>query len=179
MSYASPRGHSLHDWEAADFIKLPSIYTFATLPPARAMNIGVLAYTTDQGICFCAGTSWIILANGGGQASPPTYASNVADSPGTNVNNYSPTLFGPTTSKLQITAAATGTVVTGINATGFVEGQSLIIRNPSTTDQLVFPHLSGSSTAGNTFSNPNAASVGIPPLGASLAVRDSSRWVFV
>lgn len=70
--YPGPtHGTSVSDLDVADYIKLPGIWTFATLPkglPSR--QTGLTAYTSDAGQCVYNGTVWV---QGGTSGSSPTF----------------------------------------------------------------------------------------------------------
>jgi hypothetical protein len=123
---------------------------------------------------YSNGSAWVSITG-----SAPTFGSAVTDlTPGTIQNNYVPTNFNSGTNFLRIYAAAGGTTITGILASGFSAGQTMLIRNISPTDPLIFTHLSSSSNVGNQFSNENAATVQLDPGAASTIVYDSGFWVF-
>jgi hypothetical protein len=112
----------------------------------------------------------------------PTYGSSVTDAtPGTSANNYAPTGFSATTNRLLITAASGDTTFTGLVSTGFVDGQTVVIRNVSATDNLNFSHLSGSSSAANQFSCSQGLTQIIPPLSCAIIMylTGISNWVFL
>lgn len=108
----------------------------------------------------------------------PSFSSSVSASPAASVNNYAPAGWGPTVTRLMLAAAAGGSTVTGLDATGVVDGTTRIVVNTSTTDSLTFPHLSGSSLAANRFSNAGAVAAQIAPLGAALLTYVVNQWVF-
>ena len=81
-----------------------------------------------------------------------------------------------TTNRLVLTAAAGGSTITGLS--GATDGFSILINNPSTTDTITFTHLDAASASANQFSNMNAATVQIPPLGAASAVYIVNKWQF-
>jgi hypothetical protein len=102
-----------------------------------AIPAGTLAWSSDLGLVVFNGTTWVGV--GGSTSGAPSFGSMVTSaSPGSTVNNYSPTGFSNLTSTLRLTAASGGTTLTGLSSTGFVQGQSLLIRNMSTTDVLTF-----------------------------------------
>jgi len=75
-----------------------------------------------------------------------------------------------TTNQFLLTAATNsgnGTTINGLDAHNIDNGWTALIVNPSTTDPLIFTHLNTGSLPGNRFSNENAGSVQIPPLGAA------------
>jgi hypothetical protein len=115
-------------------------------------------------------------ASGGGSA--PVYSNVVSASPGTTQNNYAPAGFSATTGILVLTAASGGTTLTGLASTGFVNGQTLQIRNASTTDPINFTNLSGSSSATNQFSNSNSGTQVIPPNSSAILTYLNSQWTF-
>jgi hypothetical protein len=108
----------------------------------------------------------------------PTFANSVSAAPATTQNNYAPAGFTSATTRLLLTAAAGDSTITGLLATGFADGQSLLIRNMSSTDQLVFPHLSGSSAATNQFSNSQGQSASLPPLTSAILTYIVNVWAF-
>jgi hypothetical protein len=85
---------------------------------------------------------------------------------------------GGTTNRLLLTAAVGGTTINGISASGVPDGFTMQIINPSTTDALTFAHLAAGSLAANRFSNVNAASVQIPPLGSARLTYVTNQWQF-
>lgn len=140
---------------------------------------GLLTPTGGSGgaVASVAGRTGVVVlttADIGGLA-----VSSVASSPAASVNDYSPAGYtGGTTNRLVLAAAAGGSTITGLSATGVPDGFTLIWENSSTTDSLTFPHLSASSLAANRFSNVNAASVQIAPLGAARCTYIVNKWQF-
>jgi hypothetical protein len=123
-------------------------------------------------------TTTQVAAMLGLSGSAPVFTVSVTASPTTSVNNYSPSGYaGGTTNRLLLAAASGGSTITGLAAA--TDGWTVLIRNTSTTDILIFPHLSGSSTSTNQFSNMNAGTMNIAPLGAALLVYIVNVWVFV
>jgi hypothetical protein len=109
----------------------------------------------------------------------PRYAVSVSDAPGASANDYAPSGFAAaTTTRMLITANSGGTTLTGLNATGVTDGESIYLRNSSTTDFLTLAHASGSSSAGNKFSCPGASDFAIAPLAAVLLVYVVNQWTF-
>jgi hypothetical protein len=85
------------------------------------------------------------------------------------------------TNRLILTAATnagSGTTINGLDAHNTPDGFTMLIQNPSTTDPLVFTHLNSASLPNNQFSNENAGSVQIPPLGAARCTYIVSKWQF-
>lgn len=107
----------------------------------------------------------------------PTLAS-VSAAVATSVNNYAPTGYTSATTRLILTPASGGSTITGLSGTGTPDNWSILISNASATDVLYFPHLSGSSSAGNLFQNANAAEWAIPPLGCARINYVVNVWQF-
>ena len=96
-------------------------------------------------------------------------------------NNCAPSgtgTFSSTTTLLRLTPASGGSTVSGFLSSGFINGQVVIVRNMSSTDNLIFLHLSSSSSSGNEISNQNAGTVLLPPLAAAPMIWDNTTWVF-
>lgn len=145
--------------------------TFADL--RSGLKLFELAGTSDQGLCYWNGIIWIALLSTG-SASP---AISVTASPATTQNNYAPTGYvAGSTNRLILAAASGGSTFTGLLAG--TDNTTILIQNTSTTDSLYFSHLSGSSTSTNQFSNLNASTVAIPPLGAARTTYVVSKWQF-
>ena len=92
-----------------------------------------------------------------------------------------PTVFqysSGSTTRLLLTPASGGTTINGLDASGVTDGFTILIVNQSTTDNLIFPHLASGSQSGNQFSNENAGSVAIVPLGAARCTYVVSKWQF-
>ena len=52
-------GIAVTDVDIADYVKLPGVHLFAELPPRlRPSNAGLLAFTSDVGLCVWTGTAW-------------------------------------------------------------------------------------------------------------------------
>ena len=81
------------------------------------------------------------------------------------------------TNRLVLTPASGGTTINGLDASGCSDGTQVLIVNGSSTDNLVFTHLGGGLSY-NQFSNQNASSVAIAPLGAARAFYVVSKWQF-
>jgi hypothetical protein len=107
-----------------------------------------------------------------------TMSSSVAATLATTQNNYAPTGWGPGINRLRLAAASGGSTITGLSATGFGDGNVVLLRNTSTADSITLSHLSGSSSAANQFSLSGAASLVIPKLANCFLVYDgpSSVW---
>jgi hypothetical protein len=108
-------------------------------------------------------------------------AFSVSDTPGAGpIDDYAPSGIGiPGTKRLVLTPGANCTI-NGI--AGGVDDYEIYIYNASTTYSLIFPHLaSGETTAANQFSNEEAGTQTIPPLGcAKIKYFGGSinKWVF-
>lgn len=137
---------------------------------------GSKLYYGDDDVGSGAGSIDLTTLSGGGSLLNKS-VSDVA--PGALVNDYAPSGYiGGTTNRLLLTAAVGGTVVNGLSAAGVPDGLTILISNISSTDPLSFPHLAIGSLAANQFSNQNAETVQIPPLGAARVTYVSSKWVF-
>ena len=82
------------------------------------------------------------------------------------------------TTRLLLTPAAGDTTINGLDASGVPDGFSILIVNQSATANLVFAHLASTSLSANQFSNPNASSVAIVPLGAARCTYVVNKWQF-
>jgi len=114
--------------------------------------------------------------SGGGAA--PVYTNIVTASPATTQNNYAPSGFSSTTTFLALAAASGGSTITGLSSTGRANGSSLQIRNTSTTDPLIFPNLSGSSSAANQFNNASGGTTEILQGASAILTYYNSQWTF-
>lgn len=81
-------------------------------------------------------------------------------------------------SRALLTAFAGGSIVTGIQASDFSDGQTLMIVNPSATNGITFKHLSASSIAANRFSCRNGVDAVLDPLAATTLVYVVNQWKF-
>lgn len=81
------------------------------------------------------------------------------------------------TTRLLLTAAVGDTTINSLDASGCSDGFTIIIVNQSATDNLAFTHLGGGLSA-NQFSNANAGTVAIPPLGAARCTYIINKWQF-
>jgi hypothetical protein len=91
-----------------------------------------------------------------------------------------PTLTGyksGATNRLLLTPATGGSTINGIDASGCSDGYTIMIVNQSTTDNLTFAH-NGGGISTNQFSNTQAQSVALLPLGAARCTYVISRWRF-
>jgi hypothetical protein len=154
---------------------LTNIWTFATLPASG--SIGDIEWTSDAGLCAWNGTSWVAVSSTSGA---PIFATKVSATLAATQNNYSPTGFSALISRALFTAASGGSTITGLNSTGFADGQLLVIRNPSATDSITFTNLDSNSTAANQFRLQNSGSVLLPPYGGAFAMYETgiAKWVF-
>lgn len=161
--------------DAVASLILPGVYTFASLLANAAPDlcpIPCFAYCSDTGLMISNGVSWSQIGSGGAVAFTSTVTATLAASQ----NNYAPTGYtAGTTNRLLLAAASGGSTITGLLAA--TDGWALLIRNTSTTDNITFPHLSGSSTATNQFSCQNGSSATLEPLASTLAVYVSNVWV--
>jgi hypothetical protein len=102
---------------------------------------------------------------------------SVTASVGASVNNYSPGGYaGGVTNRLILTPNSGGSTITGLVAG--TDGWQLVIYNPSTTDSLSFPNLSGSSTSTNQFACPNGVTNVLGPQTGVLIEYVTNQWVF-
>lgn len=107
--------------------------------------------------------------------------SSLSASPSISVNNYAPIGYiGGTTNRMLLTAAAGGSTITGVLATGVPDGWTIYIYNPSTTDVLYFSNLSGSSSAANQIQCAGATTTVIEQTaGAYITyIASITKWVF-
>jgi hypothetical protein len=147
------------------------------LPAASSAN------TTDLTICDQTGTTRsCTLAQLAALINSNQYGSGVVTATlASTCNNCAPSgtgTFSSTTTLLRLTPASGGSTVSGFLSSGFINGQVVIVRNMSSTDNLIFPHLSSSSSSGNEISNQNAGTVLLPPLAAAPMIWDNNTWVF-
>jgi hypothetical protein len=127
-------------------------------------------------VCLIPALGWNLISSsvagggGGGGGSTPTFASSVTDAtPGSADNNYSPAGYvGGTTNSLLVTAAVGGTTLTGLSATGVVNGWTILLKNMSATDAITLTNQDAGSTAANRFDNTNSVSWSIAPRAAQL-----------
>jgi hypothetical protein len=115
---------------------------------------------------------------GGGGGGAPVFANIVTATAASSQDNYAPAGFSNTTSFLVITPASGGSTINGLSSTGFINGQSLQIRNGSTTDDLDFPNLAGTSLAANQFANLDNGTVSIGKNGSAILTYYNSQWTF-
>lgn len=103
--------------------------------------------------------------------------SSVSASVAASVNNYSPVGYvAGTTNRLLLTPNTGGSTITGLLAAP--DGWQILIWNPSSTDSLIFAHLSGSSTSTNQFACPGASPAYLGPYSAVTIAYISNVWVF-
>jgi len=118
------------------------------------------------------------------------YAGNMTFSPalgpaamGATVNNYNPTNWSINVKRLRLTPNAGDTTITGlftgVGATTWTDGTTLLVQNLSAADNVKLSHLNGASNAWNQFSLPSAATLTIPPLGTQQIMYDGvlSKWI--
>jgi len=153
-----------------------ALSTFATLP-AAANHLGDVAYTSDQGLCYSNGTAWVPIATAGGIA----FTSAVADTPGTDQNDYAPTGWvGGVTNVLKLTPSA-NINITGILATGVPDGWIVAIDNNSTTFIVDFTDGDAGSAAANQMACPGQVTNTLGPRASTLIRRDATlgKWRFL
>lgn len=121
---------------------------------------------------IAAGTPYVIGAL-------PNSCNSVSASPATSVNDYAPTGWGPGINRLLLAAAAGGSTLTGLLATGIQDNAQVLLRNTSTTDNLILAHQSGSSGSANQFSLPGAQAVELPPLTNALLIYIVNAWTLL
>ncbi len=112
------------------------------------------------------------------QISPPAFSKSVSATLASTQNNY--VASGSNNAgitRFLLAAAAGGSVVTGLNATGVADGTMALIYNTSTTDYIELPHLSGTSSAGNQFSCSQGQPQFIEPLSAAIIVYVNNVWI--
>lgn len=118
------------------------------------------------------------------------YGGNMTFSPalgpaamGATVNNYNPANWSINVKRLRLTPAAGDTTInglfTGVGATTWTDGTTLLLQNLSAADNVKLAHLNGGSNAWNQFSLPSAATLTIPPLGTQQITYDGilSKWI--
>ena len=107
----------------------------------------------------------------------PSFASSITATLAASQNNYSPTGYvGGTTNRMLLAAASGGSTITGLVAG--TDGWAVYVRNTSTTDNITFAHLSGSSTATNQFSCPQGVSAILAPLTGLILTYVTNVWTF-
>jgi Protein of unknown function (DUF2793) len=150
-----------------------------------APRTGWLAYVVDaedyyqyEGDSPSGWAAYIAPTSPTGKAAPK-FSVSVTASPGTTQNDYAPAGWAAaTTTRLLLLAASGDTTITGLDHTGVGDGTEVLIRNTSTTDNLIFAHLSGASAAGNKFFCPGG--VGpfvIVPGDFARAIYIVNQWV--
>lgn len=125
-------------------------------------------------------TRWVsnTTGGGGGGGGGPLFGNAVSASPATSQNDYAPAGFSSSTGTLILAAASGDSTITGLSSAGFVNNQLLQICNSSTTDNLIFPNLSGSSSAANQFSNAISGTAVIQPNSCAILTWLSGKWKF-
>jgi len=154
-------------------------YTFATLPSAAAMQSepqGILAYTTDQGLCYWNGTIWVALSSSTAIGNARATAALGA---GAN-NNLVPVVAGggswPTNvGRLYFTAGSGAANVTGLAAG--VDGQWVFSQNVDPANNVTLNSLNAGSISANQFSY--VADLILPPGAGALLVYDATfqKWL--
>jgi hypothetical protein len=92
--------------------------------------------------------------------------------PGSAVNDYSPTGLTGATSRIIMTAASGGTVMSGLNSTGFQDGAEVLVVNASVTDYIELLDSSNLSAAANRLILPGGGPTAIQFKGSALFVLD-------
>lgn len=136
--------------------------------PTGPAGVGATGPTGPTGTAGPGGSGPTGPTGPTGPSIPTQFSISVTATLATSQNNYQPTGWTVTTNRFLLAAAAGGSTITGLQATGVADGTPVLISNTSSTDAITFPHLSASSSAANRFSNANAGSVVLNPLGSSL-----------
>jgi hypothetical protein len=107
---------------------------------------------------------------GGGSSTTPVFSSSVTDNaPGASQNNYAPTGYvGGTTNRLLVQAAAGGTTLTGLSASGVPDGWTILLKNTSSANAITLDNQNAGSSAANRFALESAANYNINPGAARL-----------
>ena len=106
-------------------------------------------------------------------------ATLAASSESSPINNYSPTAYNAaSTTRLDLTADAGNSVLSGLNATGVVDGWEIYTFNESTVGSIEFMHRNGNSTSTNQFQCPNGNPKMLPPQSGCWLYYLSNRWTF-
>lgn len=155
-----------------------SNYLFANLPSAASSASGTIEYTTDQGLVYSNGVSWVVIGSGVGGGAP-TFANSVSAAISSSQNNYSPAGYvAGTTNRLLLTPSA------AVNLSGLVasptDGYAVVIYNVSATNSITFLNQSGLSSAANQFLCPGVGSAVLGPQAAALLIYvvSLSAWIF-
>ncbi|HSV90925.1 MAG TPA: hypothetical protein VLH80_07480 [Nitrospiraceae bacterium] len=111
----------------------------------------------------------------------PVFPIAVADSPAASVNDYSPAGWGSTVSRLEITPASGGTVITGLNASVHQVGDVVVAVNDTATvtDLVTFPNQSSFSLAANRFIGIGGEDYDLLPGAGVLLLLTVAGWRFL
>lgn len=105
------------------------------------------------------------------------YNQSVNYAPGASVNDAAPSGWAATKNRILVTPNAGGSTLTGLDATGFSDGWSVLISNVSATDDLQLSVASASSAAANRFKG--AGDLVLTPGGAVLVAIEGTGWRIV
>ena len=111
----------------------------------------------------------------------PAFPSKVTDSPAASVNDYSPTGWNSSVSRLELTPATGGTVLTGLDASVHQEGDVVVVSNDASTvtDSVSFANESASSLAVNRFTGVGGEDYDLVPGASVMLLRTATRWRFL
>lgn len=111
----------------------------------------------------------------------PTFPSFTSDTLAASVNDYTPPVWISTVTRLELTPASGGTVLTGINSSVHLVGDVIAVVNDaaSVADVLQFANQSGSSSAANRFIGIGGEDFLLLPGAGVLLMLSSSGWRFL
>jgi hypothetical protein len=110
----------------------------------------------------------------------PDFQTSSADTLAAAVDNYAPPGWGPTVTRLELTAASGGSVLTGLDSSVHQLGDLVAIFNvaAAVTDTVRFANDSGSSLAANRFTGIGGEDYELLPGAGVLLLCSLSGWRF-
>jgi len=111
----------------------------------------------------------------------PSFPYSVADTLAASVDDYTPPTWNSGITRLELTPASGGTVVTGLNSSVHLVGDVVAVINDAAavTDNLQFANESGSSSAANRFVGIGGEDFILAPGGGVLLMLSSAGWKFL
>jgi hypothetical protein len=138
----------------------------------------VLSYVDGIGFAVAAAngaTKMSGVSGSSGSASGVTFPVIVSATLAASQDNYAPTGWSALTTYLKLSAAVGGSVLSSLANVATANLSAIELCNPSLTDAITFPHLTGS---GVQFSCPNAVASVLGPNANTFLLLDSGVWRF-
>jgi len=120
-------------------------------------------------------TAWTALGYFAPNSVGVSFSVIVSATLGATQDNYAASGWSATTTYLKLTAAVGGSVLSSLANVGTANSSAIALCNPSLTDAITFPHLTGS---GVQFTCPGGVASVLGPNANTFLILDAGVWRF-